>query len=475
MDFFATPLPWSAIDPCIDIITFDYKTTDQAIKNFEHSTGLRWNNIEDDNHKKLICPTCAATISVLWTENAIWLSSNEMNRGTGYVDAGFITACTNCETPLCHDFLRVQKFKNDMQLCIRSDLPMPGTVLSNDGKPEPPQIYRPNGPNNYFPNLILKGGLDETLSPILANPESTIDEVKSVIEKAIGDRLFLATIKGVRLRLLPKERVAVRRMMSRYWYNSSPFALDLAGAVIRQGSFVEKMHNIDWLHSPALKNTMERLIIKYARFFQIMADNPRNVAVPTLDVDLAWHTHQLNPQEYYTYSEKLTTKYIDHDDKIEETALSDAFTWTSKTYATKYGEPYSECTCWYCEAVRETHTSKLDKFFKSSKAAALDKLHDADLPSDPLKSPHISAHNAVRNSESEANARVKAAELDKAYLKVCAKARKKGKPEPRRDDYFYAYAWGYPMYMPMYYPYGVPIGYGGGGGGMFFSLLLFLS
>ncbi len=66
------------------------------------------------------------------------------------------------------------------------------------------------------------------------------------------------------------------------------FALDLVGAVIRQGSFIEKMHALDWLHSPTVASTMARLITKYARYFEILSRYPTQVAVPTLDVDLAW-------------------------------------------------------------------------------------------------------------------------------------------------------------------------------------------
>jgi hypothetical protein len=56
------------------------------------------------------------------------------------------------------------------------------------------------------------------------------------------------------------------------------------------------MDNIDCIHSPALVATMNRLIQKYKIFFDIMATKPRRMAVPTLDVDLAWHTHQLSPR-----------------------------------------------------------------------------------------------------------------------------------------------------------------------------------
>ncbi|KAL8885874.1 MAG: hypothetical protein Q9215_006326 [Flavoplaca cf. flavocitrina] len=85
-----------------------------------------------------------------------------------------------------------------------------------------------------------------------------------------------------------EEKFAMRKMMSRYWSNASSFALDLVAAVIRQGTFIEKMHAIDWLHSPAVQFTMERLPTKYDRFFDILALKNKHIAVPTLDVDLVW-------------------------------------------------------------------------------------------------------------------------------------------------------------------------------------------
>jgi hypothetical protein len=455
-------MPWAAIDPCIDIVTFEYKPSDSAIQNFEASTGLHWSNVDDSMTKNLACPKCKGTISAPWTNGSVWTTDNEMTPGDGYADGDFMAQCQTCHTRLTHDYLRVLKFKADVEAFTRSsDTPLPGTILTKEGQPGKPTAFG-SPPECFFPNALLNAGLAERIDLELATHSANMSDVRSLWEQGIMDRALVHKAKGVRMRMLPKERLSIRRMMSRYWFNSSPFALDLTSAVIRQGSFVEKMHNIDWLHSPALKSTMERLLQKYSRFFSIMAENPGKVAVPTLDVDLAWHTHQLSPLGYYSYSEKMCGKYIDHDDKIEETALSDAFAWTSKAYADKFGEPYSECTCWYCEAIRESHTSKFDRFFKPNKIQAMEKLHEVQFSSDPLNSPHISAHNAVRDPQSDAKQRVKAAELDKAYHKACAKARKKGKPEPRRDDYFYAYAWGYPMFMPMYYPYGVPIVGGGG-------------
>lgn len=95
---------------------------------------------------------------------------------------------------------------------------------------------------------------------------------------------------------------------------------------------------------------MDRLIERYYRFMSLIADDPNRSFVPTLDIDLAWHTHQLSPSAYYNYTSRTCGKYIDHDDKIGEAQLSMAFQHTSMAYQEKYGVVYSECTCWYCES-----------------------------------------------------------------------------------------------------------------------------
>lgn len=112
---------------------------------------------------------------------------------------------------------------------------------------------------------------------------------------------------------------------------------------------------------------MTRLITKYKRFAKIMATYPNEVAVPTLDVDLAWHTQQLSPSAYTHWIYAKTRLLIDHDDKIDEDKLSTAFEWTSKMYQELFGEVYSECTCWYCESVRAAHISSMGSVLRVSR------------------------------------------------------------------------------------------------------------
>jgi hypothetical protein len=183
---------------------------------------------------------------------------------------------------------------------------------------------------------------------------------------------------------------------------------------------------------------MSRLIVKYERFFKLFGSNTGKTVVPTLDVDLAWHTHQLSPSSYYEYSMKMTSSkvFVNHDDKIEESKLSAAFEWTSKTYQKEYGLPYSECECWYCNAVREAHDSSASsKLFgtgrKKSGGGPLG-------PSDPHKAPHISAHNAVRLEQFAAQRGAYDARLNRAYEQACKKATKAGKPVPTRDAFMYS-------------------------------------
>ena len=354
----------------------------------------------------------------------------------------------------------------DLTKLLNDDIPMPGTLLSLDGNPNSANDADPTKHEIFFPNRIILAGLSDALLRLTSDPNSSMDAVRKSVEDGLRNPALVRKAHSTStFRFLKRtEKIAVRRMMSRYWENPSPFALDLTGAVLRQGVFVEKMKLIDWLHSPALESTITRLIRKYRIFFRIMGENPGQVAVPTLDIDLAWHTHQLSPVWYYQYStEHCNGEFIDHDDKIEEGRLSTSFEWTSKRYQKLTGgEVYSECTCWYCEAIRESHNTVSVINSKETKAAKIKALglHDRkDIQSDPNKNAHISAHNAVKASAmSDAGARIAARQqykLEKDYKAALGRATRAGKTPPSREAYATAYVWGYPMYMPVYMPYGV--------------------
>lgn len=119
----------------------------------------------------------------------------------------------------------------------------------------------------------------------------SIDALKTKFEKLMRshkDIMFVNSQQKNPTFIAKGSRIAVRKVLSHYWDNSSVFGIDLVGAVLRQGTFVQKMVKLDWLHSPNLMTTVQRLIVKYHRFVRLSAENPGRTVVPTLDVDLAW-------------------------------------------------------------------------------------------------------------------------------------------------------------------------------------------
>ncbi|EFY87376.1 hypothetical protein MAC_06611 [Metarhizium acridum CQMa 102] len=183
--------------------------------------------------------------------------------------------------------------------------------------------------------------------------DPTMETVKPLVEGVLRDPDRHCRIDslppGSRLltEIPPTSQTRVQKMISQYWKNFSAFALDLCGAVMRQGLFVDKMVKLDWLHSPSARDTMARLITKYHNCMKLMELHPKQVAVSTLDVDLA-----------------------------------------------------CECTCWYCEATRAPHASS--SFWRSLfRTSSGDKVAEGFHQSGRAGRcpPDNSAHNAVRSVE----------------------------------------------------------------------------
>ncbi|KAH8596636.1 hypothetical protein B0O99DRAFT_685632 [Bisporella sp. PMI_857] len=478
-NLWATGMPWQAVNAAINT-NFSYTVPDGGIADFMAKTGHCWNNADDPLTKSIHCPRCSQALEIPWTtcsedKTTHLLQITELN-GSGYGDRGLVQICSGCGGRLDHDLLRVAKFKKDTENLLSKDWPLGGTILDpRTGTAAAPTRADWFRYPNLFPNRLIKmqlrGQILDLIAPGSVNNPS-MNDVRGLIEQAILNRSVIKKLNNLTVRdagvLQRAERLSIRKMMSRYWENTSIFALELGGAVIRQNIFVDKMHNLDWLHSPAARNTMDRLLEKYSRFITIIAENPKCTAVPTLDVDLAWHTHQLSPAAYYGYTIQQCDKFIDHDDKIEEDALSTAFEWTSKIYEKMFQQVYSECTCWYCEAIRVRHSSNTGKILGTSKHEKVSNDFYSSGAANlcpPNNSAHISSHNAVHAKQSAIKAatferlrRRRQMELDDAYKKACKRAEKKGRKPPSRDECYYG-AWGYP-YM-MYGPYMAMPMYGG--------------
>ena len=128
----------------------------------------------------------------------------------------------------------------------------------------------------------------------------------------------------------------------------------LAAVVERQATFADKMANLLWLRSPAAARTLERAIARYEHFLVLFREHPGRTLVPTLDIDLAWHTQQCSPALYDAACRQLAGRDgpIEHDDTIERPVLRDAFAATTRLYEARFHDEYNPCLCWDCEALK---------------------------------------------------------------------------------------------------------------------------
>ncbi|KAI8807783.1 hypothetical protein BJ742DRAFT_810775 [Cladochytrium replicatum] len=126
-------------------------------------------------------------------------------------------------------------------------------------------------------------------------------------------------------------------------YRNIPFkyvSLDLIAAVVRQRGFTAKMASgvVDW----SSEDTFSRATVRYHKFLLLMSKHRKETLVPTLDLDLAWHTHQLFPGRYQNYGLQNVGVIINHDDSVDETSLISGYDNTSTHWKTDFGEEYAQ-------------------------------------------------------------------------------------------------------------------------------------
>lgn len=128
----------------------------------------------------------------------------------------------------------------------------------------------------------------------------------------------------------------------------------LVDAVQRQSAFVDKMEKQLWIRSPAVEGTLSRGITRYERFLKLFKLYPGKMLVPTLDIDLVWHTHQCSSAQYGSLTTEKAGRFIDHNDKLGTSTLNPAFDETMALYRIRFADEYRTCLCWDCEALRST-------------------------------------------------------------------------------------------------------------------------
>ncbi|KAF8673413.1 hypothetical protein HU200_048977 [Digitaria exilis] len=126
---------------------------------------------------------------------------------------------------------------------------------------------------------------------------------------------------------------------------------DLVSAVKRQSSFYYQV-GTPTMHD---QRFLVEALARYKGFLYLIKMNQekgvQRFRVPTYDVDLMWHTHQLHPASYCKDMLKLLGKVLEHDDtdadRSEGKKLDVGFTETTEQFEGTFGVRYWKAGCMY--------------------------------------------------------------------------------------------------------------------------------
>ncbi|KAJ2921920.1 hypothetical protein H1R20_g15175, partial [Candolleomyces eurysporus] len=323
--------------------------------------------------------------------------------GTGYLQSDFRTECPG---PSCQQFgitkemLCAEKLAESLsRFGMTPDTFLPGTWLS-----ESPQASRLMG-LKIIKTIRRAYGVSPTeLTAITFESRPTVRAVNSKLRRKLLDDTNYS-LSGLK-ELLGKSK-SLGRIMSAH---STPkaYSVDLVGAVLRQGDFIDKIAKLGWTRpgytdSPRITPTLMNAVARYHAFLDLLSTGSESLLVPTLDIDLVWHTHQLMPEKYHNDCMNSLGRFIDHDDKVDIVSLSTAFDETYKAWTSRFGVSY---TCCGCPPPSQDSLSERIKKGLPSKAQSntilLDAIQDTAMT-------HASDHNGVQFTSSQNKKTSKAA------------------------------------------------------------------
>ncbi|KIM19568.1 hypothetical protein M408DRAFT_203163 [Serendipita vermifera MAFF 305830] len=235
-----------------------------------------------------------------------------------------------------------------------------------------------------------------------------------------------------------------------------------------------------------------RSIARYHAFLDLMRAHPTTLLVPTLDIDLAWHSHQLKGGTYRKNTLAYINRTPNHDDSIESFVLAKGYDITAKAWKKRFGVPYSICGC-ILDRDTQSRISRL-----ASKIAYIGKKDKEEEPvlvntrpdlvtieDDEADSSHPSEHPLLVDNPGSAMNSTRMDSRQKVSMKCVASAKKGASRDPWRalqaerserrkngrhreafTDPYYGYGYYYPYWgVSTPYPPGFYGGYGYAGSG----------
>ncbi|GAA5823896.1 hypothetical protein JCM11251_003338 [Rhodosporidiobolus azoricus] len=311
----------------IDVELLEQVVPPQAVAEWEAQTGLPYDALENYRQSKgrnVKVPDQYGDEKSLFVP---WIAPD----GKGYAQQG-LEQCSSDGQVWTHEALGAWKLAKDTIACRDDETStLAGSVVASDCTPARAIDSRRA--------QVVRTLLTTERSNIL--PATSAYDLGNMVHWGKGGA-WMVTWRYLGL----NNKKAMKHILS-YYMRGEPFSLDLQAAVLRQGTFIDKIYFLGWLDRDRFEHdeiTLRRSVSRYHGFLILFAADKRAFCVPTLDIDLGWHTHQL----LFSYKDdtvNFTGRFVDHNDKVEEGALSSAFTLTATEWQKRFGVPYTTCGC----------------------------------------------------------------------------------------------------------------------------------
>lgn len=265
-------------------------------------------------------------------------------RSPGYATTKMNSRCTNCFKYNTHEKLKIRRLCDDL-VAANTGITCLAGVSDAKFRRWGPKLSQCLAQAAWFTDAIQVGDhMSWSFSGIRTY----------LLAQALKDRRLLPLRDpkywGVRPKEFRKNMRASLAAIGKAYADTELFSsLNLAAATQRQASFISNMERIGWLDIGRWDRgefyLLQKSAARYHAFLDLMCAHRGAFLSPTLDIDLAWHTHQLQGSKYVSETVSILGRLLNHDDKVADVRLKMAYDDTATLWARRFGVPYSGCGC----------------------------------------------------------------------------------------------------------------------------------
>lgn len=344
-------------------------------------TFVTWDDLSMPDWNHPLCDQCQSCIDkdvirghIFVRDVEKWLSDQRPRKEAMRMQGGYISARNGRffeSDPFAPILCRLFPFERDVRMDDEGMAAVLQCIVNNDEpvvKDKKGKLSRPL-PNDLDTKDLLK-------RQVFPHDEGSIEGVAKLFEQSLRVR---RAVDGEGVAIDRERRTSL--LFSHYMEHDPllPCSLDLVAAINRQSGFIDDMDSIGWLDDadpsdspfsicPTKDQKQEmqgdvstkdresiapeeytdyghlaKAHVRYHKWLHVLATT-NELLCPTLDIDLGWHTHQLQ-NSYYADCFKAVGFFVDHNDKLSNAVLGGAFDTTGKLWYELFGQPYSVCGC----------------------------------------------------------------------------------------------------------------------------------